>query len=106
MWRSEESLRDQDLSFYNVGSQGQSQVIRLGRKHFYPPNHLADPDCENFGFPNKAKKSKDIINFSTVTKSVALIFFLVTFKTIDVQMCGTMEVKDNFWECPLSPNGS
>lgn len=36
------------LSFYHVGPNDQSQVVRLGSKCFYPLSHFTAPSFKNF----------------------------------------------------------
>lgn len=38
---NQKKLKGSSLSFYHVDSRKQTQVVRLGGKHFYPLSHLA-----------------------------------------------------------------
>lgn len=39
MWKSEDNLQE-DLSLYGVSPRDWTQVVRLGSKYLYLPNHL------------------------------------------------------------------
>lgn len=46
MWRPEENVRKLVLSFYQVGSRDQTQIIRTGDKYLHLLSHLVAFDFE------------------------------------------------------------